>query len=71
VKKYSGSKRRTRTAYQQQPAPSVEGFSAALARLLEGGGAASVASVSAAALTEIYLCNVCSCRERLRCNGRG
>eukprot|EP01047_Picozoa_sp_COSAG01_P035007 COSAG01_NODE_2658_length_7302_cov_4.298626_9_plen_78_part_00 len=34
------------TAYQQQPAPSIEGFSAALGRLLEeAGGAASVASV--------------------------
>jgi hypothetical protein len=34
-------------------------------------GAAAVASCLAAALTEIYLCNVCSCQERLRRNGRG
>jgi WD40 repeat protein len=35
------------------------------------GGAASVASFLAAGLTEIYLCNVCSCQEMLRRNGRG
>ena len=35
------------------------------------GGAASVASFWAAILTEIYLCNVCSCQEILRRNGRG
>jgi hypothetical protein len=34
-------------------------------------GAASVASFVAAVLTEIYLCNVCSCQEILRRNGRG
>jgi hypothetical protein len=34
-------------------------------------GAAAVASVLAAVLTEIYLCNVCSCQEILRRNGRG
>jgi predicted amidohydrolase len=34
-------------------------------------GAASVASFLAAVLTEIYLCNVCSCQEILRRNGRG
>jgi hypothetical protein len=34
-------------------------------------GAASVASFQAAILTEIYLCNVCSCQEILRRNGRG
>jgi hypothetical protein len=35
-------------------------------------GAASVASFVAAVLAEIYLCNVCSCREiMLRRNGRG
>jgi hypothetical protein len=34
-------------------------------------GAASVASFWAAVLTEIYLCNVCSCQEVLRRNGRG
>jgi hypothetical protein len=28
-------------------------------------------SFSAAALAEIYLCNVCSCQEILRRNGRG
>jgi hypothetical protein len=36
-----------------------------------GGGAASVASFEAAVLTEIYLCNVCSCQETLRRNGPG
>jgi hypothetical protein len=35
------------------------------------GGAASVASFWAAVATEIYLCNVCSGQEILRCNGRG
>eukprot|EP01047_Picozoa_sp_COSAG01_P063398 COSAG01_NODE_8210_length_2874_cov_1.873514_2_plen_110_part_00 len=35
------------------------------------GGAAAVASFSAAVLTEIYLCNVCSCPKMLRRNGRG
>eukprot|EP01047_Picozoa_sp_COSAG01_P013632 COSAG01_NODE_646_length_14556_cov_9.736806_15_plen_91_part_00 len=34
-------------------------------------GAASVASSQAAVLAEIYLCNVCSCQEILRRNGRG
>eukprot|EP01047_Picozoa_sp_COSAG01_P077223 COSAG01_NODE_13832_length_1529_cov_1.267133_1_plen_73_part_00 len=34
-------------------------------------GAASVASLLAAVLTDIYLCNVCSCQEILRRNGRG
>jgi hypothetical protein len=34
-------------------------------------GAAAVASILAAVLTEIYLCNVCSCQEMLRRNGRG
>jgi hypothetical protein len=34
-------------------------------------GAASVASFLAAVLTAIYLCNVCSCQEILRRNGRG
>jgi hypothetical protein len=36
------------------------------------GGAAAVASLSAAVSTETYLCNVCSCREvALRRSGRG
>eukprot|EP01047_Picozoa_sp_COSAG01_P048128 COSAG01_NODE_4660_length_4842_cov_22.777567_8_plen_70_part_00 len=34
-------------------------------------GAAAVASCLAAVLSEIYLCNVCSCQEILRRNGRG
>jgi hypothetical protein len=34
-------------------------------------GATSVASLWAAVLTEIYLCDVCSCQEILRRNGRG
>ena len=34
-------------------------------------GAAAVVSFLAAFLTEIYLCNVCSCQEILRHNGRG
>jgi hypothetical protein len=34
-------------------------------------GAASVASFWVGGVTEIYLCNVCSCQERLRRNGRG
>jgi hypothetical protein len=33
--------------------------------------ARAVASFSAAVLTEIYLCNVCSCQERLRHHGGG
>eukprot|EP01049_Picozoa_sp_SAG25_P000092 SAG25_NODE_3_length_30426_cov_8.268210_21_plen_107_part_00 len=37
----------------------------------DGGGAASVVSLWAAVLAEIYLCNVCSCQEILRRNGRG
>eukprot|EP01049_Picozoa_sp_SAG25_P016642 SAG25_NODE_3915_length_930_cov_1.583634_2_plen_129_part_00 len=36
-----------------------------------GLGAASLASFVAAAVTEIYLCNVCFCQEILRRNGRG
>jgi translation elongation factor EF-Tu-like GTPase len=32
---------------------------------------AAVASFLSAVLTEIYLCNVCSCPEILRRNGRG
>eukprot|EP01047_Picozoa_sp_COSAG01_P058649 COSAG01_NODE_6937_length_3431_cov_20.894358_1_plen_59_part_00 len=34
-------------------------------------GAASVASFLVAVFTEIYLCDVCSCQEILRRNGRG
>eukprot|EP01047_Picozoa_sp_COSAG01_P038343 COSAG01_NODE_3107_length_6575_cov_3.080296_3_plen_180_part_00 len=34
-------------------------------------GAAAGASFLTAVLTEIYLCNVCSCQEILRRNGRG
>jgi hypothetical protein len=34
------------------------------------GGAAAVVSFLAAVLTEIYLCNLCSCQEILRPNGR-
>jgi hypothetical protein len=34
-------------------------------------GAAAVASFLAAVLTEIHLCDVCSCQEILRRNGRG
>jgi hypothetical protein len=34
-------------------------------------GAAAVASFQAAVLTEIYLCDVCSCQEILRRHGRG
>jgi hypothetical protein len=37
----------------------------------QSAGAASVASFVAAVLSEIYLCNVCSCQEILRRNGRG
>jgi hypothetical protein len=36
-----------------------------------GAGAASVASFVASVLTEMYLCNVCSCQRILRRNGRG
>jgi hypothetical protein len=47
------------------------GIGVELARSADG--AASVASflTEAAVLTEIYLCNVCSCQEILRRNGRG
>jgi hypothetical protein len=44
---------------------------AGLSLLVGPIGAASVASSLAAVLTEIYLCNVCSCQEILRRNGRG
>jgi endonuclease/exonuclease/phosphatase family metal-dependent hydrolase len=37
----------------------------------QGGREAAVASLLAAVLTEIYLCDVCSCQELLRRNGRG
>jgi hypothetical protein len=39
-------------------------------RTPHGTGAASVASFVAAVVTEIYLCNVCSCQEILIRNGR-
>jgi hypothetical protein len=42
-----------------------------IVKVLGALGAASVASFLAAVLTEIYLCNVCSCQEVLRRNGRG
>jgi hypothetical protein len=42
-----------------------------LPRLAPLPGAASVASLLAAVVTEIYLCNVCSCHEILRRNGLG
>eukprot|EP01047_Picozoa_sp_COSAG01_P029631 COSAG01_NODE_2037_length_8579_cov_119.860849_10_plen_185_part_00 len=46
-----------------------------LQMLCSGGqsadGAASVASFLAAVLAKIFLCNVCSCQEILRRNGRG
>jgi hypothetical protein len=35
------------------------------------GAAAAASSFLAAVLTEMYLCNVCSCHETLRRNGRG
>jgi hypothetical protein len=38
---------------------------------LSPGGAASVASFVTAVFTELYLCNVCSCQEITRRNGRG
>jgi pyrroline-5-carboxylate reductase len=40
-------------------------------QMLLGFGAAAVASFLAAVMTEIYLCDVCSCQELLRRNGRG
>jgi hypothetical protein len=40
-------------------------------RARTSSGATSVASFLAAVLTEIYLCNACSCQEILRRNGRG
>jgi hypothetical protein len=43
-------------------AAAVQRVEAALAR---AGGAAAVASFSAAVLTEIYLCNVCSCPRNI------
>jgi hypothetical protein len=58
--------------------PAVDGFlqgrvAPQLARVLATfvDGAAAVASFVAAVLTEMYLCNVCSCQEMLRRNGRG
>jgi hypothetical protein len=41
------------------------------AELRAAAGAADGASFSKVVLTEIYLCNVCSCQEILRRNGRG
>ena len=40
-------------------------------QMLLGFGAASVVSFVAAVVTEIYLCDVCSCQETLRRHGRG
>jgi hypothetical protein len=37
----------------------------------DGGAAAAVGSFVAAVGTESYLCNICSCQEMLRRNGRG
>jgi hypothetical protein len=56
-------------------APSLRGTVSddvvAVADWLPTLGAASVASLLAAILTEIYLWNVCSCHEILRRNGLG
>eukprot|EP01047_Picozoa_sp_COSAG01_P020881 COSAG01_NODE_1195_length_11304_cov_118.555823_4_plen_244_part_00 len=41
------------------------------ARNADTAGAAAVASILAAVLTDSYLCGVCSCQEILRRNGRG
>eukprot|EP01047_Picozoa_sp_COSAG01_P033534 COSAG01_NODE_2472_length_7625_cov_9.664895_4_plen_89_part_00 len=49
------------TACRWSTAPSISARS----------GAVAVASFWAAGLTEIYLCNVCSCQEISRRNGRG
>jgi hypothetical protein len=51
--------------------PALESLGAVYHRLRRAPGAASVASFLAAVLAEIYLCNVCSCQEILRRNGRG
>eukprot|EP01047_Picozoa_sp_COSAG01_P050215 COSAG01_NODE_5052_length_4523_cov_2.790009_3_plen_103_part_00 len=44
---------------------------ARLAKQLGGGAILHLNAVACAFLTEIYLCNVCSCQEILRRNGRG
>ena len=52
--------------------PALDSLGAVYHRLRRApGAAASVASFSAAVLTGIYLCTVCSCQEILRRNGRG
>ena len=66
-----------RSRLRAQVAPWIEKLRAAAARVTSQAcpppdGAAAVASFLAGVLTEIYLCNVCSCQtEVVRRNGRG
>jgi hypothetical protein len=58
-----------RICWRWAPAATPEGWWGRRTTRTEGGAAAA-ASCLAAVLTEIYLCNVCSCREMLRRHGR-
>jgi hypothetical protein len=61
---------RARAAKQaQQYAARAQAYRRSLCECIYG--VAAVASFLAAAVTEIYLSNVCSCHEILRGNGRG
>jgi hypothetical protein len=61
---------RARAAKQaQQYAARAQAYRRSLCECIYG--VAAVASFLAAAVTEIYLSNVCSCQEILRGNGRG
>jgi hypothetical protein len=67
------SKRRQqprRAALRQSAGPNAHAIQPSV---LEGlsGAVAAASVVAAAVLTEICLCGACSCREMLRCHGRG
>jgi hypothetical protein len=68
-------RRRAGAPGSRQAAPHRDGVRAAGARRSPrahvGRGVASVASFLTAVFTDIYLCNVCSCQEILRHDGRG
>jgi hypothetical protein len=61
-----GAKGRLQRLHSYEPGEYGEAW-----RSTRQAGAAAVASFLAAALTEIYLCDVCSCQDILRRNGRG
>jgi hypothetical protein len=61
-----GAKGRLQRLHSYEPGEYGEAW-----RSTRQAGTAAVASFLAAALTEIYLCDVCSCQDILRRNGRG